>query len=66
MKSKKPTVFSYGDYVKAEKEIEELKTANKVLKAQILDKDIHIKHLEEQLKELRDNGPTVTGLIEVI
>mgnify|MGYP003315494748 CR=1 FL=1 len=37
MNNKKPTVFSYGDYVKAEKEIEELKTANKVLKAQILD-----------------------------
>lgn len=66
MENNKPVAFNYADHRKAIERNEELESVNSELKNEIIRQRIIIDELEAQLKELRDNGPTVTVLIEVI
>lgn len=66
MTNNKPTVVNYRDFVELESENNELKTVNDELKNEIIRQRIYIEQLESQLIELRDHGPTVTGLLDVV
>lgn len=66
MASDKPITSNYADYKKALARIEELESVNSELKNEIIRQRIIIDELETQLKELRDNGPTIIGLLDVI
>ena len=66
MENNKPVAFNYADHRKAIERNEELESVNSELKNEIIRQRIIIDELERQLKELRDNGPTITRLLEVI
>ena len=66
MENNKPVAFNYADHRKAIERNEELESVNSELNNEIIRQRIIIDELERQLKELRDNGPTITRLLEVI